>query len=48
MIGANMVRFVANVTTPELIWQLRDLNPAVKIIAVINSKEDYVLELLKK
>jgi len=47
LMDANMGTQPFSFSTPQLIEQLRHINPAVKIIVITNSKEDFIIQQLK-
>lgn len=47
LMDANMGTHPYSFSTPQLIEQLRHINPAVKIIVITNSKEDFIIQQLK-
>lgn len=47
LMDANMGTQPFSFSTPQLIEQLRRINPDVKIIVITNSKEDFIIQQLK-
>jgi len=47
LMDANMGTQPFSFSTPQLIEQLRHINPDVKIIVITNSKEDFIIQQLK-